>query len=95
MIKKSTLLVLLAAVMAGAAVYYFDWKRGQKEAENAAADTSNPRSQLQADDISSLSDLLPGGPEITACPNGKTKWRLANHAADCRPAPMTPRCRES
>ena len=31
MIKKSTLFILLGAIALGAAVYYFDWKRGQKE----------------------------------------------------------------
>src|SRR5580692_4375895 len=42
MIKKSTLLILLGAIALGAAVYYFDWKRGQKEAEKSAADTTKP-----------------------------------------------------
>ena len=40
MIKKSTLFILLAAIALGAAVYYFDWKRGQKEAEKSTADTT-------------------------------------------------------
>jgi hypothetical protein len=31
MIKKTTLFVLLSAIVLGAAVYYFDWKRGKKE----------------------------------------------------------------
>lgn len=63
MIKKSTLLVLLLAVMAGAAVYYFDWKRGQKEAEKAAEDTSQPAFAVQADDISSLVISYPVDPK--------------------------------
>lgn len=42
MIKKSTLFILLGAIALGAAVYYFDWKRGQKDAEKSAADTSRP-----------------------------------------------------
>jgi hypothetical protein len=42
MIKKSTLFILLGAIVLGAAVYYFDWKRGQKDAEKSAADTSKP-----------------------------------------------------
>jgi len=40
MIKKSTLLILLGAIALGAAVYYFDWKRGQKDAEKSTAETS-------------------------------------------------------
>jgi hypothetical protein len=54
MIKKSTLIVLLVAVIIGAAAYYFDWKRGQKEAANAPADSTKPAFTLQADDISAL-----------------------------------------
>jgi hypothetical protein len=42
MIKKSTLFILLAAIALGASVYYFDWKRGQKEAEKSTADTTKP-----------------------------------------------------
>src|SRR6202007_3160784 len=32
----------------GAAVYYFDWKRGQKEEEKSAADASKPAFSLPA-----------------------------------------------
>src|ERR1700735_5840554 len=42
MIKKSPWFMLLGAIVLGAAVYYFDWKRGQKEAEKSAADTTKP-----------------------------------------------------
>ena len=38
MIRKSTLVVLLAAIALGAAVYYFDWRRSQKENEKPSAD---------------------------------------------------------
>jgi hypothetical protein len=48
MIKKSTLLILLGAIVLGAAVYYFDWKRGQKEAEKSAADTTKTVFSLPA-----------------------------------------------
>jgi Domain of unknown function (DUF4340) len=59
MIKKSTLIVLLLAVIVGAAAYYFDWKRGQKEAANSPADTTKLAFTLQADDISSLTISYP------------------------------------
>ncbi|MGB9245954.1 MAG: DUF4340 domain-containing protein [Candidatus Acidiferrales bacterium] len=48
MIKKSTLFILLGAIALGAAVYYFDWKRGQKEAEKSAADTTKPAFSIPA-----------------------------------------------
>ncbi len=48
MIKKSTLFILLGAIALGAAVYYFDWKRGQKEVEKSAADTTKPVFSLPA-----------------------------------------------
>jgi hypothetical protein len=63
MIKKSTLIVLLVAVIAGAAAYYFDWKRGQKEAENAPADSTKPAFTLKADDISALTISYPADPK--------------------------------
>src|ERR1700691_5653346 len=62
MIKKSTLIVLLLAVIAGAAAYYFDWKRGQKVAENAPADSTKPAFSLKADDISALTISSPPDP---------------------------------
>ena len=63
MIKKSTLIVLLLAVIAGAAAYYFDWKRGQKEAANAPADSTKPAFTLKADDISALTISYPADPK--------------------------------
>jgi hypothetical protein len=63
MIKKSTLIVLLVAVIIGAAAYYFDWKRGQKEAANAPADSTKPAFTLQADDISALTISYPADPK--------------------------------
>jgi hypothetical protein len=63
MIKKSTLIVLVAAIVLGAAAYYFDWKRGQKEAANATADSTKPAFTLQADDITSLNISYPADPK--------------------------------
>jgi len=63
MIKKSTLIVLLVALIVGAAAYYFDWKRGQKEAANSPADSTKPAFTLQADDISSLTISYPADPK--------------------------------
>jgi hypothetical protein len=63
MIKKSTLIVLLLAVIAGAAAYYFDWKRGQKEAEKAPADSTKRAFALKADDIFALTISYPADPK--------------------------------
>jgi hypothetical protein len=63
MIKKSTLIVLLLALIIGAAAYYFDWKRGQKGAEKAPADATKPAFTLQADDISALTISYPADPK--------------------------------
>lgn len=64
MIKKSTLLVLLGAIALGAAVYYFDWKRGQKEDANAVADTSKAAFSIPAAaDINTIALTHPADPE--------------------------------
>jgi hypothetical protein len=52
MIKKTTLLALLCAIVLGGAVYYLDWKRGEKE--KPSEDTSKLAFSFQAADISSL-----------------------------------------
>jgi hypothetical protein len=52
MIKKTTLLVLLCAVVLAGVVYYFDWKRGAKE--KPPEDASKLAFSIQADDISSF-----------------------------------------
>lgn len=65
MIKKSTLLVLLAAIVLGGAVYYFDWKRSSTE--KPVTDTSKPVFALQPSDVNSLTLSRPahaGEPEV-------------------------------
>lgn len=52
MIKKSTLFVLLAAIILGAVVYYFDWRSGKQE--KTPADTTKPAFSLQPSDIQSF-----------------------------------------
>jgi hypothetical protein len=59
MIKKSTLIVLLLALLGGGAVYYLDWQRGQIEAAKATEDTTKPVFTLQSGEISSLSISYP------------------------------------
>lgn len=66
MIKKTTLFVLLGAIALGAAVYYFDWKRGQK-IDSAVLDTSKPAFAISAaGDITSITVSRPNAPEVPA-----------------------------
>jgi hypothetical protein len=60
MIKKTTLLVLLCAAALGAAVYYFDWKRGNDK--KPAGDASKPAFSIQASDVSSFTIAHPAQP---------------------------------
>ena len=48
MIKKPTLFVLLSAIVLGAAVYFFDWKRSLKEKDKPADDASKPAFTIAA-----------------------------------------------
>ena len=52
MVKKPTLIVLLCALVLGAAAYYFDWRRGEKE--KPSEDTSKPAFSFQEPDVVGL-----------------------------------------
>ncbi|HTZ99728.1 MAG TPA: DUF4340 domain-containing protein [Candidatus Aquilonibacter sp.] len=58
MIKKSTLIVLLCAVVAGASFYFFDWKRSQNE--KPPVDMSKPAFSVDASNIRSFTISHPG-----------------------------------
>jgi len=51
-IKKATIVVILLAIGLAAAVYYFDWKKSQKE--KPAEDASKPAFSMQAADVVSM-----------------------------------------
>src|ERR1700685_419993 len=55
--KKSTLIILVAAVALGAAVYYYDWKRTPKD---DAAEESKPAFHFTVPDVNGL-DLTHAG----------------------------------
>lgn len=59
MIRKSTLIVLLLALIAGGAVYFFDWRRGEKEKEKPPEDTAKSAFNAQAADVSSITITRP------------------------------------
>ncbi len=62
MIKKTTLFVLLGAILLGAAVYFFDWRRSQKESEKPPVDTEKLAFSIQPQDVTSLVLLRPVNP---------------------------------
>jgi hypothetical protein len=64
--KKSTLFVLLAAILLGAAAYYFDWKRGEKEAAKSSEDATKLAFNIQPDEIQSLTIAYPADPKSQA-----------------------------
>lgn len=66
MIRKSTLIILLIAVIAGGSVYYFDWKRGEKEKDKLPEDTSKLAFTAQAADITSFTISHPAKPNSPA-----------------------------
>src|ERR1700689_3663299 len=66
MIKKTTLFLLLGAIALGAAVYYFDWRRSQKESEKPPADAAKLAFSIQPQDITSLVIKHPGNPAESA-----------------------------
>jgi hypothetical protein len=60
---KSTLVILLLAILAGAAAYYFDWKSGERDAAKPATDSTKLAFSLQPDDIQSLTISYPADPK--------------------------------
>jgi hypothetical protein len=66
MIRKSTLIILLIALLAGGAVYYFDWKRGEKQKDKLPEDTSKLAFTAQAADITSFTISHPARPNSPA-----------------------------
>jgi hypothetical protein len=66
MIKKTTLFFLLGAIVLGAAVYYFDWRRSQKESEKPAVDATKLAFSVQPQDVTSLAIKHPANPAESA-----------------------------
>jgi hypothetical protein len=79
MIKKTTLFVLLGAVLLGAAVYYFDWKRGEKEKPIGMADETKPAFSISSGaEITAITLSRPAAPEEPAIHLEKRDgaWRI-------------------
>ncbi|HXO88306.1 MAG TPA: DUF4340 domain-containing protein [Candidatus Acidoferrales bacterium] len=78
MVKKPTLIVLLCAIVLGAAVYYFDWKKGSEKKPDTA-DASKPAfTGFQASDIASFTISHPAQPSTPAIQFEKRDgvWRI-------------------
>jgi Domain of unknown function (DUF4340) len=83
MVKKPTFIVLLCAIVLGAAVYYFDWKKGNQKKPDAA-DTSKPAfTGFQGSDIASLTISHPAQPSAPAIRFEKHDgdWRIVQPVA--------------
>ena len=63
-IKKTTLVVILLAIGLAGAVYYFDWRKSQKE--KPAEDASKPAYSIQASDVVSLTITQPAQTSLPA-----------------------------
>jgi Domain of unknown function (DUF4340) len=83
MIKKTTLFLLLGAVVLAAAVYYFDWRRSQKESEKPAVDATKLAFSIQPQDITSLVIKHPANPAEPAPQFEKRDgaWQMAQPIA--------------
>jgi hypothetical protein len=86
MIKTTTLLVLLGAVLLAAAVYFFDVKRGEKEKEIATAEENKPAFSISSgSDITSITISRPataGEPAIRLEKRDGTWWIVEPMKAD-------------
>ena len=78
MIKKTTLFLLLGAIVLGAAVYYFDWRRSQKESEKPAVDATKLAFSIQPQDVISLAIKHPANPAEPALQFDKREgaWQM-------------------
>ncbi|MGH9689211.1 MAG: DUF4340 domain-containing protein [Candidatus Acidiferrales bacterium] len=76
MIKKSTLIVVLCAIIAAAGVYYSQWRKSKKPA--APADTSKPAFSINPSNINSFSISHPTQKDQPAIGFEKQKgtWRI-------------------
>lgn len=93
MIRKSTLIILLIALIAGGAVYYFDWKRGEKGKDKLPEDTSKSAFSAQAADLSSFTISHPARPSspIVALQKKDGVWQIEQPIA----TPADPHSAES
>lgn len=72
MIKKTTLFVILGAILLSAGVYYFDWRRSQKENEKPPTDAEKLAYSIQSQDVTSLVLSRPANP-------GEPALRIEKH----------------
>ncbi len=87
--KKSTLIVLALAIVAGAAFYFFDWKKSQKDAAKVPGDTSKPAFTFQPDQLTSITITRPGDPGTPAVVLAKqgSDWKITQPIATLADGP--------
>lgn len=77
--KKSTLIILALAIVASVAFYFFDWKKGDKDAAKPSPDASKPAFTFKADDVASITLKRPGdsgAPQVTLTKQG-SEWQIS------------------
>ncbi|MGC1385499.1 MAG: DUF4340 domain-containing protein [Candidatus Acidiferrales bacterium] len=87
--KKSTLIVLALAIIAGAAFYFFDWKKSQKDAAKVPGDTSKPAFTFQPDQVTSITitrPAEPGTPAVVLVKQG-SDWKITQPIATLADGP--------
>jgi len=82
--KKSTLIILLAAIALGAAVYYYDWKRGTPQQD--AAEESKPAFHFTAPDATGLDITHAGQKFVFEKKNGG--WQTVQPIATAADGPI-------
>ncbi len=89
MLKKSTLIILLVAVLAGAAAYFFDWKRSRKEDAKPPEDAGKPAFTITPDQITSIAISRVGEAPEAAIHFGKRNaaWQITQPVQTLADAP--------
>ncbi len=89
MIKKPTLVILLLAILAGAAAYWFDWKKGQKEDTKTPDDSGKPAFTITPDQITAIVISRVGEAPESAIHFGKrnAEWQITQPIQTLADAP--------
>jgi hypothetical protein len=89
MIKKPTLVILVLAILAGAAAYWFDWKKAQNEDSKTPDDAGKPAFTVTPEQITSIVISRVGEPAESAIHLGKrnAEWQITQPVQTLADAP--------